>query len=99
MELIFAKLARAEMAEAKRYYERQQRGLGVTFQHEAAVSAKRILEQPLAWQVEIDPVRRFVFNRFPYKMLYVIRREHIVVLAVAHQHRHPDYWIERLDTL
>jgi hypothetical protein len=73
MELIFAKIAREEMAEAKRYYERQQRGLGMTFQHEAAVSAKRILEQPLAWQVEIAPVRRFVFNRFPYKMLYVIR--------------------------
>lgn len=99
MELIFAKLARAEMAEAKRYYERQQRGLGVTFQHEAAVSAKRILEQPLAWQVETEPVRRYLFNRFPYKMLYVIRGEHIVVLAVAHQHRHPDYWIQRLDTL
>jgi len=99
MELIFAKLARAEMAEAKRYYERQQRGLGVTFQHEAAVSAKRILEQPLVWQVETEPVRRYLFNRFPYKMLYVIRGEHIVVLAVAHQHRHPDYWIQRLDTL
>jgi plasmid stabilization system protein ParE len=96
MELIFAKIAREEMAEAKRYYERQQRGLGMTFQHEAAVSAKRILEQPLAWQVEIAPVRRFVFNRFPYKMLYVIRGERIIVLAVAHQHRNPDYWIERI---
>lgn len=98
MELIFAISARVEMAEAKRYYERQQRGLGMVFQHEAAVSAQRILDQPLAWQVEIDPVRRFVFKRFPYKMLYVIRREHIVVLAVAHQHRHPDYWIDRFDT-
>jgi plasmid stabilization system protein ParE len=98
MELIFAKIARAEMADAKRYYERQQRGLGLTFQHEAAVSAKRILEQPLAWQVESDPVRRFLFNRFPYKMLYVIRGERIIVLAVAHQHRNPDYWIERIDT-
>lgn len=99
MELIFAKFARAEMAEAKRYYERQQRGLGMAFQHEAAVSARRILEQPLAWQVEIEPVRRYVFNRFPYKMLYVIRGERIIVLAVAHQHRNPDYWIERINTL
>jgi plasmid stabilization system protein ParE len=98
MELIFARIARAEMAEAKRYYELQQRGLGLAFQHEAAISAKRVLEQPLAWQVEIDPVRRFLFNRFPYKMLYVIRGERIIVLAVAHQHRNPDYWIERIDT-
>ena len=98
MELIFAKVARAEMAEAKCYYERQQRGLGMTFQHEATVSAKRILEQPLAWQVEIEPVRRYLFNRFPYKMLYVIRQERIIVLAVAHQHRNPDYWVERIKT-
>jgi hypothetical protein len=31
-------------------------------------------------------------------MLYVIRGERIIVLAVAHQHRNPDYWIERIDT-
>ncbi len=97
MELIFAKLAQAEMLEAKHYYERQQRGLGLQFMNEAKRSARRILEQPLAWQIEIEPVRRFIFNRFPYKMLYVIRAERIVVLAVAHQHRDPDYWVERID--
>lgn len=95
MKLIFAKLARDEMAEAKRYYERQQRGLGRDFQHDAEVSAKRILENPLAWQIEYEPLRRFVFNRFPYKMLYLIRGDLIVVVAVAHQHRNPDYWIDR----
>lgn len=99
MELIFAKLARAEMVEAKRYYEQQQRGLGMTFQHEAEVSARRIFDQPLAWQIEIEPVRRFMFNRFPYKMLYAIRGERIIILAVAHQHRNPDYWIERFNNL
>lgn len=99
MELVFAKFARAEMAEAKRYYEQQQRGLGMTFQYEAAVSARRILDQPLAWQVEVEPVRHFLFNRFPYKMLYAIRGERIIVLAVAHQHRNPDYWIERINNL
>lgn len=99
MELIFAKVAHAEIVEAKRYYERQQRGLGAAFQHEAKVSAKRILEQPLAWRVEVEPVRRYLFNRFPYKMLYAIRGERIIILAVAHQHRNPDYWIERVETL
>lgn len=70
MEMIFARLARAEMEEAKRYYERQQRGLGREFILEASQATKRILEQPLAWQIEIAPVRRFIFNRFPYKMLH-----------------------------
>lgn len=96
MKLIFASLARDEMTEAKRYYERQLRGLGAEFQQEALRSAHRILEHPLAWQIEVEPVRRYVFNRFPYKMLYVVRGEHIVVLAVGHQHRKPDYSIDRL---
>lgn len=96
MHLIFTRLARDEMAEAKRYYEQQWRGLGAEFQQEALRSARRIQAQPLAWQIEVAPVRRYVFNRFPYKMLYAIREEHIVVLAVAHQHRRPDYWIDRL---
>ncbi len=96
MELVFAKLVQIEMADARRYYERQQRGLGQEFVHEASLCAKRILEQPLAWKIEIDPVRRLLFNRFPYKMLSAIRAEHIVVLAVAHQHRDPEYWIDRI---
>lgn len=66
------------------------------YKREAEIAAQRILEHPLAWQIEYDPVRRFVFNRFPYKMLYIIREQNIIVIAVAHQHRAPDYWVERI---
>ena len=97
MELVFSTLARDEMAEAKRFYNRQQQGLGKQFQHEAEIATNRILEHPLAWQFECDPVRRFLFNRFPYKLLYFIRAQRIIVVAVAHQHRQPDYWIERIN--
>ena len=96
MQLIFLTLARDELAEAKRFYNRQQQGLGGSFQREAQTAARLIQERPLAWQIEVDPVRRFIFDRFPYKMLYIIRAEQIVVIAVAHQHRQPDYWVDRL---
>lgn len=96
MQLIFLALARDELAEAKRFYNRQQQGLGESFQREAQSAAKLIQERPLAWQIEVEPVRRFIFDRFPYKMLYIIRAEQIVVIAVAHQHRQPDYRVERI---
>ena len=96
MQLIFLTLARDEMAEAKRFYNRQQQGLGESFKREAEAAARLIQERPLAWQVEIEPVRRFIMDRFPYKMLYIIRDELIVVVAVAHQHRRPDYWVDRI---
>jgi len=96
MELAFSALARDELAEAKRYYNRLQKGLGDQFQREAEIAAKRIVEHPLAWQFELDPFRRFLLNRFPYKMLYAIENGRILVIAVSHQHRQPDYWIERV---
>jgi plasmid stabilization system protein ParE len=95
VQLVFLTVARDELAEAKRFYNRQQQGLGESFQHEAQAAARRIRERPLAWQVEIEPVRRFIFDRFPYKMLYIVREDRVVVIAVAHQHRQPDYWVER----
>ena len=94
--MIFLTLARDELAEAKRFYNRQQQGLGGSFQREAQTAARLIQERPLAWQIEVDPVRRFIFDRFPYKMLYIIRAERIVVIAVVHQHRQPDYWVDRV---
>jgi plasmid stabilization system protein ParE len=96
MKLSFSALARDELAEAKRYYNLQQSGLGGQFQLEAEIAANRILEHPLAWQFEQAPFRRFLFNRFPYKFLYIVENDSIVIIAVAHQHRHPDYWVDRI---
>ncbi len=95
MRLIFLTIAHDELAEIKRYYNRQQQGLGNVFKREAEAAAKLILERPLAWQVEIEPARRFLLNQFPYKMVYLVRADQIVVLAIMHQHRQPDYWVDR----
>jgi hypothetical protein len=70
VQLIFLKIARDELAEIKRFYNRQQAGLGDAFQREAKSATQLILERPLSWQIEIEPTRRFILNRFPYKMVY-----------------------------
>jgi hypothetical protein len=69
VRLIFLVLARDELAEIKRFYNRQQQGLGESFQREAEDAANLNQERPHAWQVEVEPLRRFLFDRFPYKML------------------------------
>ncbi len=98
MRVVFLPPAQQELAAAKRYYNRQQPGLGDRFKAAAAEAGRRIAMHPLAWQIEREPVRRCLLEDFPYKALYVVRDQEIVVLAVAHQHREPDYWIDRLDT-
>ena len=97
MRLVFLTIARDELVEIKRFYNRQQSGLGDTFQREAEAAAKLILERPLAWQIETEPARRFLLNQFPYKMVYLVRADQVVMVAIMHQHRHPDYWVDRIE--
>jgi hypothetical protein len=35
-------------------------------------------------------------KRFPYGIVYQIRGDEISIVAVAHLHRQPGYWSERL---
>jgi len=40
-------------------------------------------------------VRKCLLHRFTYKLLYSVEEDHILVIAVAHQYRKPDYWVDR----
>jgi hypothetical protein len=49
----------------------------------------------LAAEIEPD-IRRFSLHRFPYSLIYGIEENTIVVIAVAHDHREPGYWSDRV---
>jgi plasmid stabilization system protein ParE len=95
--IAFHEEADFETLEAARYYEERAAGLGLTFLDEIEKSAKRILENPLAYQRIGGEIRQAPMTRFPYSLLYVIESdEEISVLAVAHQKRRPGYWRDRI---
>lgn len=52
---------------------------------------------PLLYAIETGDVRKCPVNRFPYVLHYVLRADTVVIVAVSHQHRAPDYWIDRRD--
>lgn len=95
MKVIFSKYARQELDDATQYYEIEYQGLGKRFRDEVRKAAKRISEYPEAWAIEQGDVRKCILHKFPYKLLYSIESNHIFIIAVAHQHRRPDYCIER----
>jgi Plasmid stabilisation system protein. len=95
MKVVFSKYALQELNDAVRYYELEYEGLGRRFRAEVKKAATRIADYPRAWSVERGDVRKCLLHKFPYKLLYSIEEGHIFVIAVAHQHRKPDYWIER----
>jgi len=95
-EIVFSEYAKLELEDAAIYYQLQLDGLGVTFKKEVRLSLKRILKYPTAWSVESGEIRKYVLHRFPYKILYSIEKDHLFVIAIAHQHQKPNYWVDRL---
>jgi len=88
--------AQAELEEAVDYYNDQQPGLGDEFAEEIRRTIHRILAHPEAWAKLSRRTRRCRTNKFPYGIIYQIRGDSILVVAVMHLHRKPSYWKDRL---
>jgi plasmid stabilization system protein ParE len=95
MRLEFSPGAQAEFSDGESYYERQVPGLGARFRADVRDALKRLSHWPLAAPVERGQIRRMILSRFPYKLLYSVETDCIYIIAVAHLHRAPDYWVER----
>lgn len=96
MKVDFLQPADDEFAAAIAYYNLQSEGLGLEFAAEAKRALGRVLQYPTAWTPLSNRTRRCRLNRFPYALLYQIRNELILVIAVQNLHRHPDSWKSRL---
>jgi len=92
----FLEIAEIELDQAIHWHEAQASGLGNAFLIEVLSAADRIARFPEAWQSLGEGVRRCRLSRFPYGLIYTIDNGDILVLAVAHLHRQPDYWRDRL---
>lgn len=92
----FSEFANIELLDACDWYDRQQVGMGASFKRAVQDAASQIARSPLLFPVELADVRRYVMNRFPYTLRYVLRGDEVWVMAVSHQHRSPDYWVDQV---
>jgi len=97
VEVKFLKLAQAEFDDAIAFYESEQSGLGKRFRAEVLRSVSRIIEFPSAYQEFGQSTRRCLIAKFPYGLIYHhdADQSEILIMAVAHLHRRPDYWTSR----
>ena len=95
MTIEILEIARREYDEAEEFYETEQPGLGSQFKEQIRHSLLRIQQYPQAWPPERKEIRRYIVHKFPYKILYSIQDDKIVIPAFAHLHRQPDYWVDR----
>jgi len=95
MKINFLEIAQIELIEAIEYNNYEIPGLGDAFLTEVLNALDRIGEFPEAWHPSSKRARRCQTRRFPYGIIYQIREQEILVVAVAHLHRKPDYWQDR----
>jgi len=92
----FLEDAEQELFEAAFYYESKEAGLGRRFRDDVAHILDRIIEDPLLWRERTGGYRRANCPVFPYYIPYIIRKQKIIIVAIAHGNRKPGYWKSRI---
>ena len=94
--------AEPELFDAIRYYETTEPGLGEAFDAEVAKAVADTQWNPEAWPRfpgwdRLPIVRSRQVDVFPYRVVYFVRNQEIMIVAFAHQSRRPGYWQTRVD--
>ena len=95
MKVLFSDPVRIEAQDSADYLDLECEGLGQVFEQNAQRVADLISRYPEAGAQERPGIHRILLHKFPYKLIYSIEGDTILILAVAHQHREPNYWVDR----
>ena len=92
--------AEAELLSAMLFYEDRREGLGQDFYDRVSDAVMAIGREPLRFPVYEGKsssriFRRAPVERFPYIVVYQVRDDETLIVAVAHSSREPGYWEDR----
>lgn len=93
-EVRYLPLARGDVLGAVEFYESRAAGLGAEFLSTLEHAISGIIAAPHAGSSYVGGTRRVVLGRFPFSLVYKFSRQRLLVVAVAHHRRKPDYWAE-----
>ncbi|MBC8051015.1 MAG: type II toxin-antitoxin system RelE/ParE family toxin [Chitinophagales bacterium] len=95
MKTRFTLAAELELDETRDFYDQREPGLGDRFLREVANAVLLIEEQPEAWPLVSDIERAYRIRKFPYRIVYFLHGDEVIVLAIAHFKRRLQYWRNR----
>ncbi len=96
MKIKFIHPSDQELIDAYNFYEYQLQGLGDQFLNEFNNIIKIIIEHPQIWSKVDKRTRKALLKRFPFLILYIFEDNMLYITCIAHQHRNPDYYIDRI---
>ena len=92
MKARFLSTAELELKQAMEFYETAQEGLGAEFLAEIEAAVSLIEAHPLAWTALSSRIRRCRTSRFPFGLLYRVRSDELLIVAVMDLRRDPKRW-------
>ena len=97
MRSAFHPEALAEFDEAIDFDDLESQGLGNRFEEYVQLAVTEIEESPRSWPIYEEGIRQHLVSVFPYAILYQEVYDYVLILAVMHTSRDPDYWKRRLN--
>jgi len=98
-KIIIRPEAEDDLKEAFAWYEDKRKGLGYDFLLQIDAGLKFIKRDPKLLPLEYKGARKHLLKRFPYKVIYLIDGEKIIVIAVIHGKRSPKLLERRIDSI
>jgi len=89
MRILFRPQARAEVLEAQAWYESRATGLGLEFARAVDAAIAAAVRNPEAFALIATTCRRVLLRRFPFSLIYLVRGDEFLVVAVFHHRRDP----------
>lgn len=90
-----------EMEQAAIWYDRRYSALGSDFLAELRDAFRKIQTTPQLFSPAEDApsgkeIRALVLRRFPFRVVYYLSGNDIIIVAVAHLRKRPGYWHKRV---
>ena len=53
-------------------------------------------QSPERWPILAGELRKRPLRGFPHRVIYEVRRDHVLIVAVMHERQRPEYWRDRI---
>jgi plasmid stabilization system protein ParE len=96
MTFRFLPPAQAELFDGISYYSAIRAELGLRFEQAVADAVRSAVAHPERGAYRSKNTRRWLVKGFPFGVIYRATEAEVLIIAVAHQRRRPEYWAQRV---
>lgn len=93
----YHRLAASELINSASFYESRVPRLGDVFISAVEKARDEFAANPKLGKPGKNKTRSWKIKRLPFRIVYLEQADRLLVVAVAHLNRRPDYWSRRLN--